>query len=81
MIRDEELAPLIATAKEGDMITAGKLLRGVSDEDIAWLVIEVVHMHNRTRVTLHAYWHNIFVVSKVVSVIDGTRIEWGVTKT
>jgi hypothetical protein len=79
MIRDEELLPLLATAKEGDMITAGKLLKGVSPENIAWVVIEVVHMHNKTRITLHAYWHDIFIISKVVNVIDGTKIIWGVT--
>lgn len=81
MIRDEELIPLLVGATEGDMITAGTLLKGLSDERIAWVVIEVVHLHNKTRVTLHAYWHDIFVVSKVVSVIDGTQIHWGATKT
>jgi len=81
MIRDEELLPLLVDAKEGDMITAGKLLSGLSDENIAWVVIESVHLHNKTRVTLHAYWHDIFVVSKVVSVIDGTKLHWGATKT
>ena len=81
MIKDEELIPLLVDAKEGDMITAGKILRGVSDENIAWLVIEVVHMHHQTRVTLHAYWHDIFVVSKVVNVIKGRHLHWGATKT
>jgi hypothetical protein len=81
MIRDEELIPLLVDAEEGYMITAGKILKGLSDENIAWLVIEAVHLHNKTRVTLHAYWHDIFVVSKVVNVINGTHIHWGATKT
>lgn len=80
MIRDEELLPLIAAAGEGEMIMAGNPLPGLSDEKMVWVVIESVHLHNRTRITLHAYWHDIFVVSKVVNIYDGTRIEWGATK-
>lgn len=81
MIRDDELIPILSDASEGDMFTAGKLLGGLSNEKIAWVVIESVHMHNKTRVTLHAYWHDIFVISKVVNVIDGTKLYWGATKT
>ena len=81
MIRDEELIPLLVDAQEGDMLTAGKLLGGLSDENIAWVVIETVPQHNAVRVTLHAYWHDIFVISKVVKVINGTELFWGATKT
>jgi hypothetical protein len=81
MITDKALLPLLISAKEGDIILAGTLLRGISDEQIAWRVIEVAQLHNRTRVTLHAYWHDIFIVSKVVSVTDGNNLQWGVTKT
>ena len=81
MIKDESLLKHLSAAKEGDIITAGKLLKGVSDESIAWKVIESVHMHNKTRITMHAYWHDIFVVSKVVNIANGTQIHWGATKT
>ena len=81
MISDEALIPILADAQEGDMFTAGGLLEGLSNEKIAWVVIESVHLHNKTRVTLHAYWHDIFVISKVVSVINGTELHWGATST
>ena len=81
MISDTALIPILSDAQEGDMFTTGKLLGGLSDEKIAWVVIESVHLHNKTRITLHAYWHDIFVISKVVSIIDGTKLHWGATKT
>ena len=81
MIKDDVLLKHLSAAKEGDIITAGKLLKGVSDERIAWKVIESVKMYNKTRITLHAYWHDIFVVSKVVSINDGIQLYWGATKT
>lgn len=81
MISDTALIPILADAQEGDMFTAGKLLGGLSNENIAWVVIETVHQHNKTRITLHAYWHDIFVISKVVNLIDGTQLHWGATKT
>jgi hypothetical protein len=59
---------------------AGTLLKGLSDEKIAWVVIENVPDGACNRITLHAYWHNIFVVSKVVRVMAGTEIFWGVTE-
>lgn len=80
MISDSALAPILQAAGEGEMVMAGKLLKGISAEDIAWVVIESVPMHSVTRVTLHAYWHDIFVVSKVVTIQDNTLI-WGATKT
>jgi hypothetical protein len=80
MISDDALIPILASAEEGDMFMAGTLLKGLSDEKIAWQVIESVHMHNKTRITLHAYWHDIFVISKVVSIINGTQLHWGATK-
>lgn len=80
MITDDALIPILADTKEGDMFMAGTLLRGLSSEKIAWQVIESVHMHNKTRITLHAYWHDIFVISKVVSIIDGTQLHWGTTR-
>lgn len=81
MISDDALIPILTDAQEGDMFTAGKLLGGLSNENIAWVVIETVHQHNAVRVTLHAYWHDIFVISKVVKVINGTELFWGATKT
>ncbi len=82
MIADNQLAPILREAAEGEMIMAGTLLKGLSDEEIAWVVIENVIEGKWHRVTLHAYWHDIFVVSKVVRVGTsvGGGIEWGVTK-
>lgn len=78
MIRDAELIDALLEAGEGEMIMAGKLLRGLSDEDIAWVVIESVATPEGVRVTLHAYWHDIFVVSKVVT-IKNSKLVWGAT--
>jgi hypothetical protein len=82
MIPNNELIPVLREAAEGEMIMAGTLLKGVSDEEIAWVVIETVPEGSWHRVTLHAYWHDIFVVSKVVQVsaIVGGGIKWGTTK-
>ena len=81
MITDDALIPVLSKMGEGDMFVAGTLLGGLTDEKIAWQVIEVVHRHNSSRFTLHAYWHDIFVISKVVNLIDGTQLHWGATKT
>ncbi len=80
MITDKALAEILRTTDEGEMILAGKLLRGVSDEDIAWVVIEKVQQADRLRITLHAYWHDVFVVSKVLKITPDDSIVWGVTK-
>lgn len=80
MISDEQLLPRIIDAGEGDLIMAGNPLPGLSPDKMAWVVQESIHLHNRTRITLHGYWHDVFVVSKVVNIYDGTRIEWGETK-
>lgn len=81
MITDAALAPVLLTAGEGEMIMRGTILKGLSDELIAWVVIESVTSDDSTRITLHAYWHDIFIVSKVVTVIHkGNILKWGVTK-
>lgn len=78
MIADAALAPLLNEAAEGEVIVAGGLLKGLSDDEIAWVVIENVPMGNYRRVTLHAYWRDVFVVSKVAKV-NGDKIAWGAT--
>lgn len=79
MISDTELFDALLKVGEGEMIMAGKLLKGLSDEEIAWVVQESVAGPDGLRLTLHAYWHDIFVVSKVVTLKDN-QIIWGVTK-
>ena len=82
MITDSALAAVFSTLEEGEMIMAGTLLKGLSTEEIAWVVIETVDTDEGARITLHAYWHDIFVVSKVVTINpDDAKLTWGVTKT
>ena len=81
MISDIALAPTLAAMGEGEVLMHGKLLEGLSDEEIAWVCIENKAMHNCRRITLHAYWHNVFIVSKVVRVNGNeTQLTWGATK-
>lgn len=78
MISNKDLAPILRQAVEGEILMAGTLLKGISNEEVAWMVIETVHSGEWLRVTLHAYWHNIFMVSKVVRINTITDdIEWG----
>lgn len=81
MISDAQLAPLLRAAGEGEIILAGALLPGLSDEQIAWVVMEnVKDKRGRHRLTLHAYYHDVFVVSKVVTVApEADKLTWGAT--
>jgi len=79
MIEDKALAEVLQTVGEGEMLPVGTLLKGLSDEKIVWVIIESVTVEDTLRVTLHAYWHDIFIVSKVVTITDG-KLKWGVTK-
>lgn len=80
MITDKALIPILRDAGEGEIILAGHLLAGLSEEQIAWVVQE---NHQRVdkahRITLHGYWHDVFIVSKVC-VVYKDRIEWGNTE-
>ena len=80
MISDSELFDALLDANEGEMIMAGTLLKGLSTEEIAWVVMETIVgvPGGGVRVTLHAYWHSVFVVSKVVT-LRGSTLIWGVT--
>jgi len=80
MITNKKLALVLRDTKEGDVILVGKLLRGVSEEEIAWKIIEKVNSEGGMRITLHAYWHDVFIVSKVVTVYADDTLVWGVTK-
>jgi len=80
MITNAELAPALRLADEGSILLAGKLLQGISQEEIAWQVIEKVGSEGGMRITLHAYWHDVFIVSKVVTVYPDDTLVWGVTK-
>lgn len=83
MIPNNELIPILREAGEGEIILAGELLSGLSDEKIAWVVQE---NHKRVdkahRITLHGYWHDVFIVSKVcvIGAATGSGIEWGKTE-
>ena len=81
MILDNDLVPVLLSSAEGEMIMTGQILKGLSTEDIAWVVIESVEQEiDCYRITLHAYWHNIFIVSKVVYVDPEGQLTWGATK-
>jgi len=80
VITNEELAPILRDINEGEVILAGKLLRGISQEEIAWQVIEKVNSEGGMRVTLHAYWHDVFIVSKVVTVYPDDTLVWKVAR-
>lgn len=77
MIKDKELAKALRGMDEGEMILAGQLLKGISEEEIAWIIIEKVQQADQVRVTLHAYWNNVFVVSKVLRINPDNSIQWG----
>jgi hypothetical protein len=80
VISNDALAPLLRDAGEGEIIVAGTLLPGLGNEQIHWVVIENVSAADERRITLHAYLHDIFIVSKVVFVHKRNNgINWGVT--
>ena len=80
MITDKAMSTLLSSCTAGDIFLVGKLLMGISNEDIAWRVIERVDSIEGVRLTLHAYWFDIFIVSKVVTVNPDDTLTWGVTK-
>ena len=77
MITDKELAQALEKINQGEVVIAGTILKGLTDEEIAWVVLEVSQQDDFTVYTLHAYWHDIFVVSKVVCLLSGNRLNWG----
>lgn len=80
MIKDAEFAKVLRKSEEGEMLIVGQLLKGISEEEIVWMLIEKVQQADQIRVTLHAYWHDVFIVSKVLRVNTDDTIEWGATK-
>lgn len=82
MIKDSTLAPLLRAAGEGEIILAGDFLPGLAKEQIAWVVIEnVKDKRGRHRITLHAYFKDVFIVSKVVTVArEADKLTWGASK-
>lgn len=81
MINDDDFAKVLRKSDEGEMILVGQILKGISDQEIAWMIIEKVQQADQIRVTLHAYWHDVFIVSKVLRINTDNTIEWGATKT
>ena len=79
MIKNKELLPILVASDEGDIFLAGPLLKGLSEELMAWKVIEnYAGPNGQRRITLHGYWHDIFVVSKVVQINTNTgSMTWG----
>lgn len=80
MIKDKAMSTLLLSCEVDDMFLVGKLLTGISTEDIAWRVIEKIQGADGMRVTLHAYWFDVFIISKVVTVNPDNTLTWGVTK-
>lgn len=77
MISDKELAQVLNDTGQGEMIMTGTILKGISNEEIAWVVLEAADVPAGKRFTLHAYWHDIFVVSKVVTLTPEDTLVWG----
>lgn len=77
MISDAKLADVLRGVGQGEVIMTGTILRGISDQEMAWVVLEAVEVGAVTRYTLHAYWHDIFVVSKIVSLTNDNKLIWG----
>lgn len=77
MIKDSELAKVLRDTGVGEMIMTGTILKGLSKEEIAWVVLEAAKVKDGIRFTLHAYWHDIFVVSKVVTLTEKNELIWG----
>ncbi len=77
---DLELAHVLRNTGKGEMFMVGNILKGLNKEQIAWVVLEAVEVDKDTRFTLHAYWHDIFVVSKVVTLTPSNRLIWGRTR-
>lgn len=77
-VASSDFADMLTNCQKGDVFLLGTLLKGLSDEKIAWLVLERVATDASIRVTLHAYWHDVFLVSKVVTLI-GSTLYWGDT--
>ena len=76
MIKDSELAQVLRDIGQGEMIMVGRILKGLTTEEIAWVVLEAVDVDEGIRFTLHAYWHDIFVVSKVVVLTPDDTLIW-----
>lgn len=77
MISNKKLAEVLLETGVGEMIMTGTILKGLSNEDIAWVVLEAAEVTAGIRYTLHAYWHDIFVVSKVVTLTAEGKLIWG----
>ena len=82
MITDTALAPILRDAAEGEIVVTGTLLPGLSGEQLHWVVMEnVTTDEGEQRVTLHGYFYDIFVVSKVVFVHpERNQLQWGRTE-
>ena len=76
MIKDSELAQVLRDTGIGEMIMVGRILKGLTTEEIAWVVLEAAKVKEGIRFTLHGYWHDIFVVSKVVILTPDDKLIW-----
>lgn len=70
----------LAELKEGDLFELGDLMPGLnSGQKVVWACLENV-AHNEVgtrRVTLHAYWHDVFLMAATVIVgIGGSFQQW-----
>lgn len=79
MITDKEFAQALRDMGQGELVCVGEILSGLSNEQIAWMILEAVDCPVGIRYTLHAYWHDIFVLSKVVVLTPDDKLLWGNT--
>ena len=67
---------------EGDVIESPSLMPGLdSGETIVWQVLESVWVPDKreskaNRITLHAYWHDVFLFPAVVMIDDEKKQHW-----
>jgi hypothetical protein len=77
----KELAALLRTLKEGDVIEFGQIFK-FSDEDTVWCCLEnhredgIAAQEPYNRLTFHAYYMEVFIGPQIVVVYDDDTLEW-----
>ena len=76
-----ELYDTLAKLKEGDVIELAHLMPGLSQkEQVVWKVLEVAEVVSEPlkvyRLTLHAYYFEVFLFSVGVRICEGTAPIW-----
>lgn len=71
---------MITSLKEGSQFELGELLPGLDpDEPVVWDVLENVEVKSEppvSRMTLHAYYHEVFLLSASITYSDLNPGTW-----